>query len=86
MHFTCVTALLLSLLGNTALTSILPEPKWSIDTRKLHYVVEPKVVIISMFEPEGDVWYDISEFNVLEKVGRLRRFTCRCIGCDVQVQ
>lgn len=28
-------------------------------------VVKPKVLIISMFEPEADVWYNIPEFNVL---------------------
>ena len=28
-------------------------------------VVKPKVVIISMFDPEGEAWYGISEFDVL---------------------
>lgn len=28
-------------------------------------VIKPKVVIISMFDPEGEAWYGIPEFNVL---------------------
>ena len=28
-------------------------------------VITPKVFIIDMFEPEGDVWYGIPEFNLL---------------------
>jgi purine nucleoside permease len=28
-------------------------------------VIAPKIVIISMFDPEADVWYGIPEFNVL---------------------
>lgn len=27
-------------------------------------VVTPKVFIISMFEPEGNVWYDIADFDL----------------------
>ncbi|KAL9094761.1 MAG: hypothetical protein Q9165_003032 [Trypethelium subeluteriae] len=30
-------------------------------------VLKPKVFIISMFEPEGDVWYGIPEFDLLAK-------------------
>ena len=28
-------------------------------------VINPKVVIFSMFDPEAEVWYGIPEFNVL---------------------
>ena len=30
-------------------------------------VIKPKVFIISMFEPEGSIWYGISEFDVLAR-------------------
>jgi len=69
MRVACITALLVSQLGSTVVANLLAVPQWCLATRKLHYIVEPKVVIISMFEPEGDVWYGIPEFNVLEKVG-----------------
>ena len=29
--------------------------------------LKPKVVIISMFDPEAEAWYGIPEFNVLAK-------------------
>ncbi|KAK5703672.1 hypothetical protein LTR17_021896 [Elasticomyces elasticus] len=37
-----------------------------IQERALEYVVKPKVFIISMFDPEADIWYNIPEFNLLE--------------------
>ncbi|KAK4539910.1 hypothetical protein LTR36_009952 [Oleoguttula mirabilis] len=33
--------------------------------RSLEWVVKPKVFIISMFTPEGEIWYDIPEFDIL---------------------
>ena len=36
-----------------------------VQERAFEWVVKPKVFIISMFPPEGDVWYGIKEFNVL---------------------
>ena len=35
--------------------------------RSLHHagLVKPKVFIISMYEPEGDVWYGIPQFDLL---------------------
>lgn len=30
-------------------------------------IVKPKVFIISMFKPEGDVWYGIPEFDLLAR-------------------
>lgn len=32
---------------------------------KGHHVIKPKVFIIDMFTPEGEVWYGIPEFNIL---------------------
>ncbi|KAL8720094.1 MAG: hypothetical protein Q9225_003001 [Loekoesia sp. 1 TL-2023] len=32
-----------------------------------HNVVKPKVFLIDMFPPEGNVWYSIPEFNLLER-------------------
>jgi purine nucleoside permease len=33
--------------------------------KKRNATISPKVVIISMFDPEGEAWYGIPEFNVL---------------------
>jgi hypothetical protein len=43
-----------NLFGNTDFVK-----RWDSD------VVAPKVVIVSMFDPEADVWYGIPEFDVL---------------------
>lgn len=69
MRFTTALSTAL-LLASGALASVVPAANVQKETRALHYVVEPKIVIISMFEPEGDVWYGIPDFNVLEKVCR----------------
>lgn len=37
----------------------------SMQERALAYVVKPKVMIISMFSPEAEVWYGIPEFDIL---------------------
>ncbi|KAK4579953.1 hypothetical protein LTR86_000155 [Recurvomyces mirabilis] len=52
------TALLLS----TACATLVPA---KVQERAIEWVVKPKIVIISMFEPEGDAWYGISDFDVL---------------------
>ncbi|KAK5133853.1 hypothetical protein LTR08_007184 [Meristemomyces frigidus] len=33
--------------------------------RALEWVVKPKVFIISMFDPEGEAWYGVPEFDIL---------------------
>ena len=40
-------------------------PASEIRERALEYVVKPKVFIISMFDPEADIWYGIPEFDLL---------------------
>ncbi|TKA83017.1 hypothetical protein B0A55_00828 [Friedmanniomyces simplex] len=55
-------ALAASVLLSTASAALVPA---KLQERALEYVVKPKVFIISMFEPEGDVWYGIPEFDVL---------------------
>ncbi|KAK3674021.1 hypothetical protein LTR78_006224 [Recurvomyces mirabilis] len=52
------TALLLS----TACATLVPA---KVQERAIEWVVKPKMFIISMFEPEGDAWYGISDFDVL---------------------
>ena len=47
-------------------------------------VVCPKVVIISMFGPEGDVWYGIPEFDLTAlnvTVGGLSPVYGKQVGC-----
>ncbi|GAB7349430.1 hypothetical protein MBLNU459_g8539t3 [Dothideomycetes sp. NU459] len=39
----------------------------SLEERALEYVVKPKVFIISMFDPEAEVWFGIPEFDILAK-------------------
>jgi purine nucleoside permease len=48
---------------SAASASLVPAAK--VEARTLEYVVKPKVFIISMFDPEADVWYGIPEFDVL---------------------
>jgi hypothetical protein len=46
-----------------ASASLLPAAK--VQARALEYVVKPKVFIVSMFDPEADIWYGIPEFDLL---------------------
>lgn len=48
-------------IGLTTATITLPK----IQERAFEWVVKPKVFIISMFSPEGEVWYGIPEFDLL---------------------
>jgi len=48
---------------SAASASLMPAAK--VETRTLEYVVKPKVFIISMFDPEAEVWYNIPEFDIL---------------------
>ena len=43
--------------------SLVPAAK--VQPRALEYVVKPKVFIVSMFDPEADIWYGIPEFDIL---------------------
>lgn len=36
-----------------------------VQERAFEYVIKPKVFIISMFDPEADIWYGIPEFDLL---------------------
>ena len=36
-----------------------------VQPRALEYVVKPKIFIVSMFDPEADIWYGIPEFDLL---------------------
>ncbi|KAK0936043.1 hypothetical protein LTR29_012416 [Friedmanniomyces endolithicus] len=51
-----------SVLLSTASASMIPA---KLRERTLEYVIKPKVFIIDMFGPEGDVWYGIPEFDLL---------------------
>lgn len=60
MHFSLP---LLALLASNALAATLPsklEKRQNATT-----TIAPKVVIVSMFDPEADVWYGIPEFDLL---------------------
>ncbi|GAB7323614.1 hypothetical protein MBLNU13_g07103t1 [Cladosporium sp. NU13] len=46
-----------------ASASLVPAAK--VQPRALEYVVKPKVFIVSMFDPEADIWYGIPEFDIL---------------------
>ena len=48
---------------SAASASLVPAAK--VQPRALEYVVKPKVFIISMFDPEADIWYGIPEFDIL---------------------
>lgn len=48
---------------STASASLAPAPK--VQERAFEYVVKPKVFIISMFDPEAEVWWGIPEFDLL---------------------
>ena len=48
---------------SAASASLVPAAK--VQPRALEYVVKPKVFIVSMFDPEADIWYGIPEFDIL---------------------
>ena len=48
---------------SAASASLVPAAK--VEERAIEYVVKPKVFIISMFDPEAEVWYGIPEFDIL---------------------
>ncbi|MCJ1276978.1 hypothetical protein MMC21_004787 [Puttea exsequens] len=50
----------------TLLSSVVGNPLGNLESR-WNKKAAPKVLIISMFPPEGDVWYNIPEFNLLAK-------------------
>jgi purine nucleoside permease len=43
--------------------SLVPAAK--IEERAIEYVVKPKVFIVSMFDPEAEIWWGIPEFDLL---------------------
>lgn len=57
-------SLLAAAAGFVSLSSATPLAERS-DVAKRAAPIAPKVVIISMFEPEGAVWWGIKEFNLL---------------------
>jgi len=61
MRFLSTLALAAGALSSFVSAAYIPNVHWE----KRAVKVAPKVLIISMFEPEADVWYGISQFNVL---------------------
>lgn len=55
-------ALAASVLLRDAGAALLP---MKAEERALEWVVKPKVFIISMFDPEAEVWWGIPEFDIL---------------------
>ncbi|KAL8660367.1 MAG: hypothetical protein Q9202_006638 [Teloschistes flavicans] len=49
------------------ITTVAGNPALNLVSRNHQHVVKPKVFLIDMFPPEGDVWYNIPEFNLLER-------------------
>ncbi|KAI4254806.1 MAG: hypothetical protein LQ352_002901 [Teloschistes flavicans] len=49
------------------ITTVAGSPALDLVSRNHQHVVKPKVFLIDMFPPEGDVWYNIPEFNLLER-------------------
>ncbi|KAK0344278.1 hypothetical protein LTR59_013827 [Friedmanniomyces endolithicus] len=62
MRASSSSLLAVSVLLFAASSSLVPA---KVQERSLEYVVKPKVFIIDMFGPEGDVWYGIPEFDLL---------------------
>ncbi|KAK0942047.1 hypothetical protein LTR48_003574 [Friedmanniomyces endolithicus] len=62
MRASSSSLLAVSVLLSAASSSLVPA---KVQERSLEYVVKPKVFIIDMFGPEGDVWYGIPEFDLL---------------------
>lgn len=61
-------SLSLSVLFTAVSASVIAQPAIaapSVEERSLEYVVKPKVMIISMFSPEAEIWYGIPEFDLL---------------------
>ncbi|OQO13233.1 hypothetical protein B0A48_01461 [Cryoendolithus antarcticus] len=61
MRFRSITAAVG--LSSVAAAALLPTQQ--VKERALEYVVQPKVFIISMFDPEAEVWWGIPEFDLL---------------------
>ncbi|CAD0088025.1 unnamed protein product [Aureobasidium vineae] len=57
-----------ALLGMSSVVSasVLHKPV-AVAERALEYVIKPKMMIISMFTPEAEIWYGIPEFNLLAR-------------------
>lgn len=49
----------------TAVSGELISKPITLEERALEYVVKPKIMIISMFSPEAEIWYGIPEFDIL---------------------
>lgn len=58
-------ALSLSVLLSTVSGNFVSRRAPKVEERALEYVVKPKVMIISMFAPEAEIWYGIPEFDIL---------------------
>ncbi|KAL8714084.1 MAG: hypothetical protein Q9220_001812 [cf. Caloplaca sp. 1 TL-2023] len=63
MHFVTTASRALALC--CFVTSSVASPASSLAPR--NHVIKPKVFLIDMFPPEGDIWYGIPEFNLLER-------------------
>ena len=62
-----LTSALVSLTALTSVVSATILPAHNVQSRDLEWVVKPKVFIISMFDPEAEVWYGIPEFDLLAR-------------------
>ncbi|CAD0100721.1 unnamed protein product [Aureobasidium mustum] len=66
MRFSSSIASALLGLSSVVSGSVVHKPV-AVAERALEYVIKPKMVIISMFAPEAEIWYGIPEFNLLAR-------------------
>ena len=66
MYFLQVASQLATALSLLGLSLATPLTRDSLPEKRAS-VIKPKVFLIDMFGPEGDIWYGIPEFNLLEK-------------------
>ena len=62
MRASQIIAVAAAFLFSNACATLVPA---RMEARAFEWVVAPKVFIISMFAPEGEVWEGISEFDIL---------------------
>ncbi|KAG9695348.1 purine nucleoside permease, partial [Aureobasidium melanogenum] len=66
MRFSSSIASTLLGLSSVVSASVVHKPV-AVAERAIEYVIKPKMVIISMFAPEAEIWYGIPEFNLLAR-------------------
>ncbi|MCJ1269010.1 hypothetical protein MMC22_008898 [Lobaria immixta] len=65
MRFTSLACQLLA--SSTLLSVVTATPLINLESRHNYKPIKPKVLLISMFTPEAEIWYGIPEFNLLAK-------------------